>query len=137
MNINVPALPFNEKSHVTSTFQGLKLRKDLVAIFLRIVDEQITIVHKLASDKALEDVVAYIESTVGERDCCYVIFDHRFKSDDGILKLQKLFLITYIPPGALVDDKLKYDMQKGKNLLALTKGLEVAISDPAELKRKV
>jgi len=66
-----------------------------------------------------------------------VIFDHRFKSDDGILKLQKLFLITYIPPGALVDDKLKYDMQKGKNLLALTKGLEVAISDPAELKRKV
>ena len=78
-----------------------------MAIFLRIEDGQITIVGKLASDKTFDDVVAYLEH-LGDRDCCYVIFDHRFKSDDGLLTLQKLFLITYIPRTATTDDKLKY-----------------------------
>jgi hypothetical protein len=137
MNISVPALPFDEKSHVTSTFQSLKLKKDLVAIFLRIVEDKIRVVGKLASeDGKFEDVVKFLED-LGERDCCYVVYDHRYQSDDGILKLQKLFLITYIPRTALTEDKLKYDMQKGKNLLALTKGIEISVSDPNDLKRKV
>ena len=97
----------NEKSHVTSVFQSLKLKRDLVAIFLRIEDNQITVFNKLTSDKTFDDVVKQMEA-MGERDCCYVIYDHRFKSDDGILNLQKLFLITYIPRGAFTEDKLKY-----------------------------
>ena len=130
--MSVPALPLDPA--FAETYSKMKRARTYSWIVLRIVDGGIKVVETVAPPAGVRELMTKLP----ERSCCYVVLDHRFDSDDGMIKSSKLFYVTWVPRLAGADEKLAYETQKGKALLKAVPGAnEVTVGDPDEFKRKV
>jgi len=128
----VPALLLD--AAFAAQYAKLKKERALSWVVLRIADGAIRVVGTGDAAKALKD----LQAALPERQCAFIVFDHRYKSDDGMLTQSKLFYVTFIPPLAPVDEKVAYETQKGKALSRAVPGaIEITVHDPDELKRKI
>jgi hypothetical protein len=128
----VPALDLDPD--FSTAYELLKKDRKIAWIILRIVDKMIRVVETAAPPNGVREV----QDKMSDKKCCFIVLDHRYASDDGVLKQAKLFYITYIPKFAPLDEKVEYEMQKGKNLLKAVPGaIEVMATDIDEIKRKV
>ena len=82
-------------------------------------------------------------NSLDDRHCAYYMIDHRYATDDGSLRLAKIFFATYIPRLAPAEEKIVYETQKGKNLSKAVNSahaggaIEITAHEGDELKRKV
>ena len=115
-------------------YTKLRRSRAFAWIVLRIVGGEVKVVETAEPSLGVKDLMKKLP----EKSCCYVVLDHRYQSDDGMLSQAKLFYVTYVPPLASVDEKMAYETQKGKALSKACPGaIEITIADPDELKRKV
>jgi hypothetical protein len=125
------ALPLDE------SFPGLyaKMKKDktINMIHLKIVDRMIKVVK---ADKV--DKMNSVLDLLDEMHCCFIVYSLQGESEDALIRMDRIFTITYTPGIARPDEKLVYEMQKGKKLSASAKGsIEIHIYSRDELKRKL
>jgi len=115
------------------TYQDLKKKRSINTILLKI--EQDTI--KIAKTAKVETLPKLVE-LLDELHCCFLVYSLQGESEDGLIRMERIFTITYTPGLARPDEKLVYEMQKGKQLSKATRGsIELHVSTVEDMKRKI
>lgn len=116
-----------------AAYNDLKMKRTINAIHLKVDHDKIKIV-KTAKIDSLSKLVQLLD----ELHCSFLVYALQGESDDGLIRMERIFTICYTPGMARPDEKLVYEMQKGKQLSKATRGaIEVHVSTTDELKRKI
>jgi len=114
-------------------YNKLKHKRTINTIVLKVDQGEIKIVR---ADKmeSLPKVVEVLDDT----HCCFIVYSLQGESEDGLIRMERIFTITYTPVMAKLDEKLIYEMQKGKQISKCTRGaIEIHVSTKDDLRRKI
>jgi hypothetical protein len=122
-------LPLDE--YYENNYHNMKNKHLINLIILKIV---LGVIKVVKTDKI--DNVSQI--SVDESDCCYIVYSTLGNSQDTMIKMERIFLITYTPEMSLPTQRMTYEMQSGKKLLSATRGaMEMHVRSKKELLTQV
>lgn len=118
----------------TTIYQNdFKKKKSIDIIILRVQNKLIKV-----TKAAKVDSVPKLVDLLDDLNCCYIVFCVQGESEDGLIRMERHFTITYTPPFARPDEKVVYEMQKGKQISKATRGaIELHVGTKEDLRRKV
>jgi hypothetical protein len=114
-------------------FDNLKKKRTINFILLKVEAKTIRIVKT-----GQVATVPKLAELLDDLHCSFVVYSLQGESEDGLIRTDRIFTVTFTPNMARPDEKLVYEMQKGKQLLKNTKGsIELHVSTKDELKRRI
>lgn len=119
-----------------ATYNQMKAKRTHSWIALEIDDARtkIKVVDVAPAGKDINELMKFLE----DKKCVYVVFQHNYKSDDGFLKMEKVFLITYVDTLDRATANVYNLDETKKRLVEACKGaIEVAASSPPDVKRRI
>lgn len=114
-------------------YDNLKKKRTINFILLNIQGSTINI-----AKTGNLDSLHKLSEVLDDLHCCFLIYSQQGESEDGLIRMDRIFTITYTPNLARPDEKLTFEMQKGKALSKASKGsIELHVMNREDLKRRI
>ena len=115
-------------------YTNLKKKRTINYIILKVDGGKI----RIQSTGNVDSLPGLCNKLLDDIHSCFVVYSLQGESEDGLIRTERIFTITYTPTLAKPDEKLMYEMQKGKQIAKATKGsIEVHVNTKEELRRRI
>ena len=126
--------PLDLDPHFVEYYKALKSKREYSWIALQIEGKMLKVTHLEKGDKDVNTLLDFLK----DKKCLYVVYQHHTKSDDGFLKIEKIFLLTYVNTiDRSVANVYNLDVTKRNLVKECIGAIEIAASTPPEVKKKM